>query len=72
MALAQLQLTEFRNIAAAKLQCSAALNLIYGENGSGKTSVLEAIYLLAHGRSFRTSKPQKADPGPTATFCDSR
>ncbi len=59
MALVQLQLTEFRNIAAAKLQCSAALNLIYGENGSGKTSVLEAIYLLAHGRSFRTSKPQK-------------
>jgi DNA replication and repair protein RecF len=59
MALAQLQLTEFRNIQSASLQFSPSMNLICGENGSGKTSVLEAIYLLAHGRSFRTSKAHK-------------
>lgn len=59
MALAQLQLTEFRNIQSANLQFSPLMNLIYGENGSGKTSVLEAIYLLAHGRSFRTTKAHK-------------
>lgn len=59
MALALLQLTGFRNINNAALQFSPTINLIYGENGSGKTSILEAIYLLAHGRSFRTSKPQK-------------
>lgn len=59
MALAQLQLTEFRNIQSASLQFSPSMNLICGENGSGKTSVLEAIYLLAHGRSFRTTKAQK-------------
>ena len=31
--------------------------MLYGENGSGKTSVLESIHILASGRSFRTSKP---------------
>jgi len=59
MALAQLRLTEFRNIQSANLLFSPSMNLIVGENGSGKTSVLEAIYLLAHGRSFRTTKVHK-------------
>ena len=59
MALAQLQLTDFRNITSAQLHFSPQVNLICGENGSGKTSVLEAIYLLAHGRSFRTNKAHK-------------
>ncbi|MBN8444087.1 MAG: DNA replication/repair protein RecF [Rheinheimera sp.] len=59
MALQQLQLSQFRNIESAQLSFSADWNLIYGANGSGKTSVLEAIYLLAHGRSFRTSKAHK-------------
>ena len=35
------------------LFCPGA-NLIYGINGSGKTSLLEAIYLLGRGRSFRS------------------
>ena len=59
MALQQLQLSQFRNIEQAQLNFSPAWNLLYGSNGSGKTSVLEAIYLLAHGRSFRTSKAHK-------------
>lgn len=59
MALALLQLSGFRNIESASVQFSPQLNIIYGENGSGKTSLLEAIYLLAHGRSFRTNKAQK-------------
>ncbi|MFQ5519303.1 MAG: DNA replication/repair protein RecF [Mariprofundus sp.] len=32
------------------------LNLVIGANGSGKTSLLESIYLMAHGRSFRQSR----------------
>ncbi|GAV21037.1 DNA replication and repair protein RecF [Mariprofundus micogutta] len=36
--------------------CSSGLNLILGANGSGKTSLLEAVYLMAHGRSFRQAR----------------
>jgi DNA replication and repair protein RecF len=43
-----------RNLKELKLNCSPQFNLIYGENGSGKTSILEAIHLLALGRSFRS------------------
>ncbi|MDQ6982590.1 MAG: DNA replication and repair protein RecF [Mariprofundus sp.] len=35
---------------------SPGLNLITGANGSGKTSLLESVYLMAHGRSFRQSR----------------
>jgi len=59
MALTSLQLLDFRNIQQAQLEFRADWNLICGANGSGKTSLLEAIYLLAHGRSFRTGKPHK-------------
>jgi len=35
---------------------SPGLNLVIGANGSGKTSLLESVYLMAHGRSFRQSR----------------
>ena len=35
---------------------SPGINLIWGENGSGKTSVLEAVYILSNGKSFKTNK----------------
>ncbi|GAA5193874.1 DNA replication/repair protein RecF [Ferrimonas gelatinilytica] len=54
MALSQLQIRHFRNIETASLTPAGGLNLIYGANGSGKTSVLEAIWYLSLGRSFRT------------------
>ena len=59
MALQQLHIQQFRNISQANLDCAARWNLLVGANGSGKTSVLEAIFVLSHGRSFRTSKIQK-------------
>ncbi|MCL1079399.1 DNA replication/repair protein RecF [Parashewanella spongiae] len=59
MSLAQLQITSFRNIDSAQLQLSGGLNLIYGLNGSGKTSLLEAIYFLGMGRSFRSHLSQR-------------
>ncbi|WP_105265461.1 DNA replication/repair protein RecF [Pseudoalteromonas sp. T1lg76] len=55
MSLTSISLNNFRNIEAATL-APEAINIIYGENGSGKTSFLEAIYFLSHGRSFRTNK----------------
>ncbi len=54
-ALARLEVSSFRNIEQIKLNLSRQLNLVFGLNGSGKTSVLEAINLLATGRSFRSS-----------------
>lgn len=56
MSLTSLQLRQFRNLAELHLQFNAPVSLIIGQNGSGKTSLLEAIYYLAHGRSFRTAK----------------
>ena len=37
------------------MQCAPSVNVIAGVNGSGKTSMLEAISMLSHGRSFRTT-----------------
>ncbi len=53
MLLQQLSIQGLRNLKPVKLDF-AQLNVIYGDNGSGKTSVLEAIHYLALGRSFRT------------------
>ena len=50
--LSQLDIYRFRNISEAHLSL-AHNNLLVGLNGSGKTSVLEAIHLLAYGKSFR-------------------
>ncbi|HSG02269.1 MAG TPA: DNA replication/repair protein RecF [Marinobacterium sp.] len=54
MRIQRLQLTHLRSISALSIDVSPEVNLIHGANGSGKTSVLEAIHLLSLGRSFRT------------------
>jgi DNA replication and repair protein RecF len=53
-ALARLELSYLRNIQSAELDLGGGFNLFFGDNGSGKTSVLEAVHLLALGRSFRS------------------
>tara|TARA_B100000029_G_scaffold91077_1_gene80985 strand:- start:1062 stop:2147 length:1086 start_codon:yes stop_codon:yes gene_type:complete len=55
-ALSLFRIVSVRNILVAELELHPKLNLIHGENGSGKTSILEAAHLLSSGRSFRTSK----------------
>jgi DNA replication and repair protein RecF len=54
MSLVELRLEDLRCLPRAQLTLHPRLNLITGDNGSGKTTVLEAIYLLGRGRSFRT------------------
>ncbi|MCH9718048.1 MAG: DNA replication/repair protein RecF [Gammaproteobacteria bacterium] len=54
MSLARLDVHHVRNITAARLDLSKRFNVFFGPNGSGKTSLLESIYLLGSGRSFRS------------------
>ena len=58
MALVKFQTEYFRNLSSAPVTFSPSFNLLYGENGSGKTSVLEAIGYLGLGRSFRVNRHQ--------------
>jgi len=52
----KLTISNFRCYEQATWEFSKSLTMFIGENGSGKTSILEAIYLMAYGRSFRQSK----------------
>ena len=53
MFLSKLDIHQVRNLHAVQLSCHPQANIIFGANGSGKTSVLEAIHLLGMARSFR-------------------
>ena len=56
MTLQHIEIQHIRNIASGQLDFDPMVNLIVGPNASGKTSLLEAIALLAQGRSFRTPR----------------
>jgi len=58
MSLSSLDIEQFRCIEKAHLELSTETNLILGKNASGKTSLLEAIFLMGSGHSFRTSQTQ--------------
>jgi DNA replication and repair protein RecF len=49
----RLQSTHFRNLAAEPITFGPGLNLLVGDNGQGKTNLLEAVYFFRFGRSFR-------------------
>ena len=53
MIIKTVKLTNFRNHSKYVLECKDSTSLILGENGCGKTSVLEAIYIVTRGKSFR-------------------
>jgi DNA replication and repair protein RecF len=59
MLLESLEARNFRNI-EGKIPCGKNLNIIFGENGQGKTNWLEAIYLLATTKSFKTARLSEA------------
>ncbi|GAF51593.1 DNA replication/repair protein RecF [Psychrobacter sp. JCM 18900] len=54
----RLQISHLRNLSQISLE-PAACNVIIGANGSGKTSLLEAIFLLSRGKSFRHHQPKR-------------
>lgn len=55
MSIQRLRISQLRNIVEAELELGR-INLICGPNGSGKTSILEALFLLGSGRSFRATR----------------
>lgn len=59
MLLEQLTLRNFRCFSEAGLTFHPGLNWIIGQNASGKTSLLEALFFLGHGRSFRSNRPDR-------------
>ena len=59
MLLESIEAHNFRNL-GGEIHWGEGLNVISGENGQGKTNWLEAIYLLATSKSFRTQRPQEA------------
>ena len=56
MKLTRLSLRQFRNIESQTIDLNPGLNVLRGQNGQGKTNFVEAIYLMTHGRSFRTGR----------------
>ena len=61
-------MVSFRNHEKLEMEFSAGINVIWGENGSGKTAVLEAIHLLSIGKSFRTNRISEIIKHENETF----
>ncbi len=57
-----LSIRALRNLSAVDVEPGPRFNVLAGDNGQGKTSVLEALYLVATTRSFRTSKLGELTP----------
>jgi DNA replication and repair protein RecF len=56
--LTRLRLFQYRNLGEVELYPSGGISLFAGRNGQGKTNLLEAIYFLGYGKSFRTVVPR--------------
>ena len=74
MKLDVVQVRHFRNLTEVSFSPSHQLNFIVGDNGSGKSSLLEAIHFLGFARSFRTTKHRNViQQGQSSftVFCES-
>lgn len=56
MRIKKVEISRFRNLVSTSFNPSPSLTIISGNNGSGKSSLLEALYYLATGSSFRTNR----------------
>jgi len=73
LAVRQLRLTDFRNYRQLRLDCDISPVGLVGDNGAGKTNLLEALSFLAPGRGLRRArldevgrKPREDEPTPTS------
>ena len=64
-----LEIRNLRQIELKKIKPKNGLNLITGNNGSGKTTILEALYILTHGRSFRYRESTPLIREGTTEYC---
>jgi DNA replication and repair protein RecF len=58
MSVVKLTTFNFRNLSSTTINFHPRVNFFIGDNGSGKSSLLEAIFFIGHGKSFRTSKTE--------------
>ena len=61
MKINSISLKNFRNYSQSKIELSPRINLFLGNNGHGKTSLLEAVWICVNGRSYRTAKARASD-----------
>ena len=59
MYIKEIKLNNFRNYKEERISFNMNSNIIKGENGQGKTNLLESIYILSIGKSFRTLKEEE-------------
>ena len=55
MPLTEISINNFRCFEGIKISLSPGINFFYGANGSGKTSILEAVFIFSSGKSFKSS-----------------
>ena len=53
MSIKKIEMINFRNHEDIVFNFSPGINIIWGENGSGKTSIIEAVHILSNGKSFK-------------------
>lgn len=56
MSIKKIEMINFRNHEDIVFDFSPGINIIWGENGSGKTSIIEAVHILSNGKSFKTNR----------------
>ena len=59
MLINSVEIQNFRNYNYEKIQFNKNINIFYGENAQGKTNIIEAIFISAFGKSFRTNKEKE-------------
>lgn len=52
----QIEIQNFRNLKPQRISFSSTVSVVVGDNAQGKTNLLESVFILSHGKSFRSSK----------------